>query len=238
MQKWKSLGLQPGDTTDTSTAQDYFGSQKLFSVVASINPEQDVSYSSDDFEVASATLTSDAYLSNSQVTEYMWGIAANCERPDKAMDFLNYIYENPEVANILMYGVEGLTYDFEDGSDDIVVPYGNYDTTFTYLGNTSEMYIEYPAGEDYNDQLVAFEDSAILSPLIGYMFDDTDFQTESSMLDSTITQYLPTLQAGACGDEDATRAKVEEFISALQTAGIDDVIAANQEQMDAYLAEQ
>lgn len=237
MWKWTQLGLQPGDPTDTSTAQDLFAAQKLFCAVININPEQEITWSSDDFETATASLV-DATVSNSTVTEYMWGIASNCERPDKAMDFLNFLYENADVANILMYGLEGTNYDFVSGSDKIIKTNGTLDTKFYYGGNTAEMLIEYPAGEDYIEQLSALEESATVSSLIGYMFDDTDYQTESAVLSSTIEQYLPQLQNGMAASEEATLEMIDEFVSALEAAGINDVIAANQEQLDAYLAEQ
>ncbi len=237
MQSWKDLGLQPGDPTDSTTAQDYFDAQQLFCVVASINPEQEITFSSDNFEVASATLV-DAVNTNSSVTEYMWGISASCSRPDKAMDLLNFIYENEEVANILMYGLEGVNYEFVDGSDTVITTNGTLDTTFFYAGNTKNMLIETPAGEDYIEKLEELENSATTSPIVGYMFDDTDFQTESAVLSSTINQYLPQLQCGMAGSEEATIALVNEFVAALEAAGINDVIAANQEQLDAYLAEQ
>ncbi|MCD8230325.1 MAG: ABC transporter substrate-binding protein [Clostridiales bacterium] len=237
MQKWTSLGLQTGDTTDTTTPQDYFASQQLFCGVANVNPEQDVLFSSDDFEVASATFV-DAVNTNSTVTEYMWGIAANCERPDKAMDFLNFIYENEEVANILMYGLEGTNYEYAEGSDSVIVTNGTLDTTFYYGGNTENMLIESPAGEDYIEKLEALEESATVSPVIGYMFDDTDFQTESAVISSTIDQYILQLERGNVGSEEETIELVNEFVAALEAAGINDVIAANQEQLDAYLAAQ
>ncbi|MCD8231554.1 MAG: ABC transporter substrate-binding protein [Clostridiales bacterium] len=237
MQKWNELGLQPGDPTDTTTAQDYYNAQQLFCVVATINPAQDVSFASDDFEVASASLV-DAGISNTSVTEYMWGIAANSERPDKAMDLLNYLYENPDVANILMYGLEGTNYEYQEGSDTVIKTNGTLDTTFLCVGNTEETLIESPAAEDYIEKWEELESTATVSPIIGYMFDDTDYQTESAVLASTINEYVPQLMCGMFDSEDAVREEVDEFVSALESAGINDVIAANQEQLDAYLAEQ
>ncbi len=37
---WTQDGIQPGDPTDTNTAQDYFNAQNLFCCVADINPSQ------------------------------------------------------------------------------------------------------------------------------------------------------------------------------------------------------
>ncbi len=238
MYQWTQDGIQPGDSTDTNTAQDYFGAQSLFCAVVSINPEQEASWgASADFEIGSAKLV-EATITNSTITEYMWGIAVNSERPDKAMDFLNFLYTNAEVANLLKYGIEDVNYTFQEGSDSVIVLNDTYDPMFYYAGNEADMYIKYPAGEDYVEQLQAMEDEATVSPLAGYMFDDTDFQTESSVISSTIQEYLPRLMNGMCDSEDETLALIDEFNAALESAGIYDVIAANQEQIDAYLASQ
>lgn len=238
---WTQDGIQPGDPTDTNAAQDYFNAQSLFCVVANINPEQEASWGANaanaGFEIGSCMLVSPS-VTNSAITEYMWGIATNCERPDKAMDFLNFLYTNADVANILKYGIEGTNYDFADGSDTVVVLNGTYDPMFYYAGNESLMYVKSPAGEDYIDQMQAMEDEATVSPLAGYMFDDTNFQTESSVIYSTIQEYLPRLQNGMCDSEEATLDLIDEFVGRLEAAGINGVIEANQEQLEAYLASQ
>ena len=209
--------------------------------MASINPEQLASWGSSaasaGFEIGSSMLV-EPTITNSAITEYMWGIATNSERPDKAMDFLNFLYTNSEVANILKYGIEGENYDFAEGSDKVVVLNGTYDPMFYYGGSEADMYIKSPAGDDYIDQMQAMEDEAAVSPLAGYMFNDAAFQTESSVISSTIQEYLPRLQNGMCESEEETLALIDEFNERLKAAGIEGVIAANQEQVDAYLAGQ
>ncbi len=238
---WTQDGIQPGDPTDTNSAQDYFYAQSLFCVVVNINPEQDASWGasalSSGFELGSCVLV-EAEITNTNITEYMWGIAVNSERPDKAMDFLNFLYTNAEVANILKYGIEGENYEFVEGSDLVIETNGTYDPMFYIGGDESLLYVEYPGDEDYISDLQAMEEEATLSPLAGYMFDDSDYQTESSVIYSTIMEYLPRLQNGMCDSEEETLELIDEFVQALEAAGINDVIAANQEQVDAYLAEQ
>lgn len=238
--KWTQDGIQPGDPTDTSTAQDYFNAQKLFSVVGTINEEQNATWGAtaaqNGFEIGWSELVGPT-ISNADVTEYMWGIASNSERPDKAMDFLNFLYSNAEVANILKYGLEGVNYDFAEGSDTIIVSNGSYSPLFYQGGNLAEMLVQSPAGEDYIEKVKAMEAEATVSPICGYMFDDSEFQTESSVIYSTILEYLPRLQNGMCESEEATLALIDEFNAKLEASGINDVIAANQEQLDAYLAQ-
>lgn len=240
MYKWRQDGIIEKDATDTSSSTDYQYAQQLFCGQGDYTPEQminnQVSAAQNGFEYGYMTLV-DANITNSSVTEYMWGIATNSERPDKAMDFLNFLYSNADVANIIKYGIEGENYTMAEGSDDIIETNGTYMPMFYQGGDLSKMYIKAPAGEDYIDQCEAQEASANVSPLLGYMFDDTEFQTESAVISSVIKQYTPTLQNGLCGSEEQTLAYLDEFISSLEAAGINDVIAANQEQLDAWLAE-
>ncbi|MBO4510923.1 MAG: DUF3502 domain-containing protein [Lachnospiraceae bacterium] len=98
------------------------------------------------------------------------------------------------------------------------------------------MLIQSPGTDDYIDQWEAFTASAEVSPILGYMFSDAEYQTESAAITNVINQYLPTLSNGACESEEATNAYIDEFVNALEAAGINDVIAGNQEQLDAYLA--
>lgn len=241
MQRWKAEGIQPGDPTDTNTSQDYFNAQKLFCAVISINPEQKVMWSSqaasNGFEVGYAEMV-DPVQNNSTVTEYMWGIASNSERPDKAMDFLNFLYSNAEVANILQYGIEGTNYTFAEGSDKVIEANGSYLPMFYYGGDSHDMLIKAPAGEDYVEQLDALEKSATVSPLCGYMFDDSGVQTEAAVIGATITEYTPRLANGMAGSEEETLALIDEFNAKLEASGINDVIAENQKQLEEYLAGQ
>lgn len=236
MYQWRQDGIIEKDSTDTTSVSEYLAAEQLFGSVADNSPTLITNDAANyDYEPGYMQIV-EAKITNSSVTEFMWGIAQNSERPDKAMDFLNFLYTNADVANLIMYGIEGVNYEFVEGSDDIVEVNGTYLPSFYEGGNTREMYIKYPAGEDFLEQWDAQEASASVSPIIGYMFDDTDFQTESSLIYSTIQEYLPTLQNGMYDSEEATLAAIDEFNQKLEAAGINDVIAANQEQLDVWLA--
>lgn len=236
MYKWRQDGLIGKDMTDDTTGQTYMAAQQVVVTMCKINPylmQQDgMNYNFTVGYCANVPAT----IAGSDVKEYMWGIAANSERPDKAMDFLNLIYSNADVANLLKYGLPGENYEFVEGSDRIIQSNGSYVNVFYVGGDDRMMYIQVPADESYVEQREAFEASATVSPLIGYTFDDSQFQAEASVIYTTIMQYLPILQNGMCKSEEDTIAYVEEFNAALSAAGIYDVIAANQAQMDEFLA--
>lgn len=239
MYQWRQDGIVQKDSTDATPAQDYFNAQQLFCFPGDLTPQLDANYGANaknsGFELGTLQMV-DPKITNATVTEYMWGIAINSERPDKAMDMLNFIYSNADVANILMYGLEGENYTFVDGSDKVIETNGSYLASFVQAGDAHELLIQSPAGEDYVEQWEALEAAATVSPLLGYMFNDADYQTESAAITNTINQYMPTLMNGSFDSEDAVLSYLDEFVSALEAAGINDVIAGNQEQLDAYLA--
>ena len=236
MYKWRQDGIIEKDATDTNAVQTYLEAGSALCTASTINQQLKAQYAASyDFEVGWMQM-SDYEISNSSVTEYMWGIASNSERPDKAMDMLNFIYTNAEVANLLKYGIQGKDYDFADGSDKVIVTNGSHDIPFLCVGDAKEMYIQSPNSEDFVSQREAEEAQAKTSDLVDYMFDDRDFQTESAMLNSVINEYMQSFQNGLYESEEETLAAIDEFNSKLEAAGINDVIAANQEQLDAHIA--
>ena len=237
--QWRQDGLIQKDSTDQTSAQDYYNAQQLFASLADITPQLEANYKANSeangFETGFSQMV-DPSITNASVTEYMWGIAANSERPDKAMDFLNFIYTNADVANILMYGLEGTNYTYKEGSDTVIETNGSYISSFVNCGDTSKMLIQSPNDDTYIEQWENQMKEAAVSPLLGYMFSDADYQTESAAIGTVIAQYLPMLQNGTFDSEDEMLSYLDEFNSALKDAGIDDVIAANQEQLNEWLA--
>lgn len=174
-----------------------------------------------------------------------WSIPNTCENPEKAMEALNYIYKNPEAAWIIEFGLEGEEYEVvkEDGdlkqirwlADDIqslpyYMPYGIW-------GNTLQWPVIEPAPIDDNIKKQEWDASVPeerISPAMGYSFVDNEVSTEIAAVNTVIEQYTPSLN---CGALDPAKA-LPEFLDALEAAGIDKVIAEQQKQFDAWLAEQ
>lgn len=240
MYKWRQDGIIEKDPADTTSGNEYQYTQRLFCGVGNYSPiqmnENQHIAAENGFEYGYMTMV-EAQVTNSSVAESMWGIARNSERPDKALEFLNLLYSNAEVANIMKYGLEGENYNFVEGSDDIIERNNSYFPMFYVGGNQREMYLQTPAGEDFIEQCEAQEKEAKVSPLLGYTFDDTNYQTEAAVIGSVISEYTPILQNGLCGSEEETMEYLDEFLAALDAAGMNEVIEANQAQLDAWLTD-
>ena len=240
MKLWTDSGYMPADQlTDTTTVQEYFMQQHIFGTASSFDPGQISSWLNPNFEVGVVQLT-DAVISTGSVDEFMLGIASNCKNPEKAMQLINLIYADPEVNNLLQYGVEGTDYLPVEGSDKVITftgsqneDHNSYYAPFVRYGTKMNCKVTAPLTEQYYEDLQAFEDSAAVSLSLGYTFDNDGFGAEAGAIAAVMAEKLPMLNAGMVSDVDAA---ADEFVKALEKAGINDAVKANQEQLDAFLA--
>lgn len=171
----------------------------------------------------------------SAIQERMWGIPVCCRHPEKAMAFLNLLYKDEQLANLLSNGVEGLHYTRLSPHVIQSVEGADYKRVFTRFGDQAKIDHLYPATEDYPQELLAFEKSADVSLTLGYTFDSTSVAGEIEAVTAVIASYAPALEYGLVEDVDAA---LTIFNDALEQAGIGRIIAENQRQLSVWLAEQ
>lgn len=173
----------------------------------------------------------------STVTNIMWGIARNSDNPEKAMQFLNLMYTDKDVVNLLDWGIEGKHYvkvsdqviDYPEG-----VNAGNvgYAGTGWLFGNQFLSYVFKGDDEHLWDKMKAFNSGAIKSKALGFTFDSSPVKTEYAAVSNVLSQYRIALECGAL-DPDKV---LPEFNAKLKDAGIDKIIAEKQKQLDAWAA--
>lgn len=174
----------------------------------------------------------------------LWSIPATCENPEKTMEFLNYIYKNPEVATLLQFGIEGVSYEVVDQNEEgtlIKLPDGQTTDTLPYYqmmgvyGNRLDWPILEPNPITYNKTLKEFSDSVDkFSPALGYCFVTDSVSTEYSAVSSVIQKYIGIINTGTINPD----TELPEFLNALEDAGINKIIEENQKQFDAWLENQ
>ncbi|MBB6695597.1 ABC transporter substrate-binding protein [Cohnella xylanilytica] len=173
----------------------------------------------------------------STVTSIMWGIAKNSENPEKAMQFLNLMYSDKDIVNLLDWGIEGKHYvkvkdnviDYPEGINAGNVGYSGMGWLF---GNQFLSYIFNGDDEQLWEKMKQFNDGAIKSKALGFTFDSSPVKTEFAAVSNVLDQYQAALENGAL-DPDKT---LPEFIGKLKDAGIDKIIAEKQKQLDAWAA--
>ena len=80
----------------------------------------------------------------------------------------------------------------------------------------------------------AFNESAVTSKAVGFIFDSSPVKSEVAALDSVLAEYRLGLENGELDPEEY----LPKFQQALREAGIEKVIAEKQRQLDAWVAAQ
>ena len=241
---WYNNGLVMQDAATTnSAAAETMSSGNYFGYLAAYSyPEEDTAASLE-AQVAGydlgAKIIGDAYLSTSDINAITFMVASTTDVPEAALKFLDLTYTDADVINLLIYGIEGRDYVFnEDGS--VSYPEGQDAATVPYtaqlscgtLGNFFKMYQMGVANDASLEWELEQNKSAKTSPAMGFTFDSSNVKTQYTAVLNVISQYLPGL---ICGSLDPDT-EIEKFQSALMDAGYQDILDEKQAQLDAWKA--
>ena len=156
------------------------------------------------------------------------------------MKFLNLMYTDPNVMNLLTYGIEGKHYqviDEENGIIDFAEGVTRENSDYAqfrgyFWGNQFLTYVWNGYPSDLWEQIQTFNDSAPRSVAFGFQYDSSAVQEEVYECTQVVNFYKPILEAGV-GNMDEV---LDAFLTALDNAGIDRIIAEKQRQLDEFLA--
>ncbi len=162
-------------------------------------------------------------------------IARNSQNPEKAMEFMNLLYTDSDIMNLLTNGIEGKHYVVNDEGV-ITLPEGVTESSYLFnqwqVGNN---FLTYPwEGNQPNHWEIMDEHnkSAIFSPAFGFMFNPDPVKTEIAALTNVLNQYRTGIESGTLDPAKS----IPEFNEKLKAAGLDKVIAEKQKQFDEWRA--
>lgn len=192
-------------------------------------------------ECVQIMLTEPYYTSVSASEGTYWTVPITCRDTDAAVRFLDYTYSNHELCNLILWGIPGEHIEILD-EENMLIGYANgYDGSTSPYHNTLGLYgdrrYEYIWSLGNNKAAnAAYTEKAMSRPTkaVGYAYDIMKMSTKIANVDAVVQQYVPTLESGT---EENLDTLYQEFLAALDKAGINDIIADNQAQFDAWLAE-
>lgn len=245
MRDWYTSGYFNGDaatSTDSGQAGVSAGTAKGYFIQTELDMvDQQAAANGQDMV---GLTTRDHVLMQSDINAQIWGIPMTCENPDAAMKLMNMMWGNEDLINLLYYGIEGLDYQFmDDGSGRITYVDGEDANTcgfhqwFGLYGDVKQKLVWDSSPADYKEQLEQFNNEITdetSSKYLGYSFNPDEMKTQYSAVTDVITTYRNALSTGSVDPAET----LPEFLDALDAAGINDIIAKNQEELDAWLAQQ
>ncbi|WP_214626150.1 ABC transporter substrate-binding protein [Paenibacillus agaridevorans] len=176
--------------------------------------------------------TTDAYVGTNTIITTLQAIPVHSGNPERAMMLINLVNTDPELFNLLAFGIEGTHYNKKSDGSVELVPDSAYTASDWVFGNVFNGYTL--AGKDPNvaKETKELNESATPSPIIGFKFVTESVSAEIANVTTVIDEYGPGLNTGTV----AADRILEEFQGKLKQAGIDRVIEEAQRQLDEWKA--
>ena len=238
MRQWTKEGLMPPDSLTSGVhASSLFNQEKILLQWSSVSPDTELLILKKQlpFEEKLIAITP-SRASTPEVQEYAWGICATCRHPEKAMAFLDLLYRDAELANLITYGIEGIHYE-KTGAETIRPLKGpdgliGYETYFSHFGDPALLYHYGDGNEPSVQDVLSFSARAEKDPSFGYTFQTKGLEARITAIEEVTERYRTVLEAGMASDVDQT---LKEFHEALKEAGMDLVIEENRRQFARWM---
>lgn len=235
MKEWNEKGYVYGDvTTQNGKAEELIKSDVVFSFISH-------------GEIGVETLKSNTCgmpmtcvkmitmpISTSTCTKWVWAVPVTSKEPEAAVTFLNMMYTDSRIANLLAWGVENVHYQVKDGvayyMDGEDANSCAYHTADFLYGNQFLVLPWNGQPADFREQAKAVMESAEVSAYLGFACDTTAISGEISAVSNVISEYLPSIDSGIAEPE-----SYDAFLKKLDDSGMPKIIEEYQRQLDEWL---
>jgi putative aldouronate transport system substrate-binding protein len=235
--KWYLLGYLPRDVdTSRESAEDLLAAGKVFAALFPLTPGSAGQESRITGHALRSVPLTRSVSTTDKVGKVIWAISARSTRSVTAMRFLDLLYADAELVNLLDWGIEGRHYvritqnviTLPDGAEDGRVGYqpnhgwlfGNQFLSYIFLGDDPNLWLK--MGE--------FNRTAMKSPALGFSFDPAPIKATYIAVRNVMNDYRDGLETGTLDPA----AVLPAFRRKLREAGIDAVMAEKQRQLDEW----
>ena len=177
-------------------------------------------------------------IKTSMYSTFIWSVLSQSERPEKAVQFLNLVFQDQAVANLLKYGVEGEHYVTNtNGTIDISKGAAKFFMNWQIWGNTDK----YPLRQEslmnfggdiekYKSAEAEWSKNSKTSKAYGFIFNSDPVKTEVAACTAVTDQYGKLIEGGAVDPDKYLKMMNEK----LYAAGLQKVIDEKQRQLDEW----
>ncbi|MBO5999256.1 MAG: ABC transporter substrate-binding protein [Lachnospiraceae bacterium] len=174
-------------------------------------------------------------LGSSYVNKFGLGVSVTAQEPEAAVRWMNALYTDPRLENLLIWGTEGVDYVVVDGEADFpegitAENVGYHSTDFMY-GNYFNCLPWNGQGADFRQRAYDYLRSSEVSPYMGFSADMADIQNLATAVNSVYQKYYQMIWYGNYDD-----AVWQKYVDELKVAGIDEYLGVYQSQLAEWQA--
>jgi putative aldouronate transport system substrate-binding protein len=239
-EKWKNQGLF---LKDPQNAQDSSGAYIKGNLAAGMfafsydTKSAAITFSNTTGVKVTGVDVSPLLATTNDVTSFAWVIAANSKHKEASMQVLNEMYTDKDIANLVCSGIKDTHYvtnsdgtiQLKDGLTPQTVGWPSGMGTWWPNITITAPWAPFPANF-YNSEL-QINSTAPGSAAMGFSFDPTNVANQITACSNVVDQYNYSLLLGI-----DVETNLPKFQQALKDAGIDQIIAEKQKQLDAWAA--
>lgn len=195
----------------------------------------EISSNSNGYVFAQKDLTPPRTMST-DATGSMMAIPVNCKNPDRVIKFLDLMYTDKYLNNLIVNGIEGKHYTKTGDNRIEALPDSGY-TQAAYqwmFGNVFLNYLLPTEADDKFEKLEKYNNEAEGAKTLGFAFDSEPVRTEVAAIENVKSEFAMPLETGSVNVD----SYIQQYRDKLKSAGISKVIAEVQKQYDAWKSSQ
>ena len=230
---WQKGYIRPDQATVTDDTADRIAGKYITFVGCTIKPggEAERSTQTDGSEYTQVALT-EPFVNSTAARSAMTAVSSSSKHPEAAVKLLGIINTDKEIFNLLNYGIEGRDYTKNEEGKVVKAEDAKYFLSAGWsMGNQFNADLLEGQEDGVWEETDRINREAEVSPVTGFTFDQSEVSSEIANISAVKTEY----QKMAFFDN--WEEQFEEYITKLNDAGLDTYIAAVQEQLDAWRAE-
>ncbi|MFD0672436.1 ABC transporter substrate-binding protein [Cohnella sp. GCM10027633] len=164
----------------------------------------------------------------------MTAINRKSKHPEQALKFLELVNTEPELMNLLTYGIKDKHYTMVGDNQVKKIDGSGYVSNDWVMGNAIISYTQEGQDPDVWKKTHELNMSAKRPELSGFKYEASKVQTQIANTTAVHQEFSKALNTGSVDPNDY----LPRYIDALKKAGQDEIMAEYQKQLDSYLAQQ
>ncbi len=236
MRSWYNKGYIHQDAEAMQNQLDQMRSGRFFAASQSLKPGKDAEISANTgFEWVQVDITQPV-MSNREATGAMLAIPVKSANPERAFRFIELLYTDKELINLLKFGIQDVHY--HKVAENMIqltdAAHSRYNPGYTWcFGDQFKDYVMDNEDPLKWDRFIIYNSKGLALDSLGFVFDKTNVEAQTSACKNVVQAYYRQLFTGSA-DVDTT---IRQFEKELKAAGVGDLIAEMQKQYDAWLAD-
>ncbi|MCL2030834.1 MAG: ABC transporter substrate-binding protein [Oscillospiraceae bacterium] len=234
--KWYQDGLINPNLNNQSSGNTEFATGQYFGIPYQLKPGKDKELEGEieGFEFVQIAMNPPE-IANSETTGAMVAIPHGAANKNEAFDFINLLYTNADVLNTVIFGEEGIDYEFVGDGIIEITGGGGHGQSWT-MGDQFANHLQSNEDPTKWAQFIAFNEAGSPLPLLGFVpnTDDLDIQTYIAGMQAVRENYGDLFRGYTPLDQ--IDAEFEKLRSEYESAGMNELLEEMQAQIDAWLA--